>query len=75
MTKLVRTGAVDDASTASVDLAVAATVAMATAVTTAAAAARRGGDGFSGHLEGALGGGMRGCLGLCGGGRGRRIRS
>ena len=64
--KLVRAGAVDDASTASVDLAVAATVAMATAVTTAAAAARRGGDGFSSHLIRALGGGLRGCLGLCG---------
>ena len=61
--KLVRTGAVDDASTASVDLAVAATVAMATAVTTAAAAACRGGDGLGGdglgsHLVGTLGGGV-----------------
>jgi len=64
--KLVRAGAVDNAGTASVDLAVATAVTVAATVTTAAAAARRGGDGFSGHLEGALGRGLRGGLGLRG---------
>ena len=64
--KLVRAGAVDNAGTASVDLSVATAVTVAATVTTAAAAARRRGDGLGGHLEGALGGGLRGCLGLRG---------
>ena len=59
--KLVRARAVDDTGAARVSLAVAAT--MSATVTTTAAASRRGGnrfggDGFGGHLVGALGGGV-----------------